>query len=102
MIASRLMLVPVWFSFSLATQASCLQSDPAQVSAMAQKRKAAINNLYEHEKATIRAEPGHSLVLLAVHLASEGKLDARSVEYLSRYVQDQPDDHFAKLYEGYA
>jgi len=102
MIASRLMLVPVWFSFSLATQASCLQSDPAQVSAMAQKSKAAINTLYEHEKARIGGQPSRSLVLLAVHLASEGKLDARSVEYLSRYVQDQPDDHFAKLYEGYA
>src|SRR6218665_2830709 len=97
MIASRLMLVPVWFSFSLATQASCLQSDPAQVSAMAQKSKAAINTLYEHEKARIGGQPSRSLVLLAVHLASEGKLDARSVEYFNRYVQDHPHNHFPNL-----
>lgn len=102
MTASRLLLAPLGLLVSLAVQAGCLQSDPLRMWALAQKSKVMIQALYRQEQSKTGGQPSRNLALLAVHLASEGKLDARSVEYLSRHVQGRPEDHFAKLYEGYA
>lgn len=102
MTATKFLLFPFLFFLSLLTNASCLQADQQRASIMAQKSKARLQSLYKREFASAGGELSRSSVILAVYMVSEGKLDARSVEFLSHHVQDHPDDHFAKLYEGYA
>lgn len=102
MTASRLPVALLGLFVSLVAHAGCLPSDSLRISALAHKSKATIQALYRQEQSKTGGQPSRNLALLAVHLAPDGKLDARSVEYLSRHVQGRPDDHFAKLYEGYA
>lgn len=102
MTANRLLLLPMCLLLSLTAQASCQQTDPRRVSVVAQESKATLNALFEREQVKSSGEPSRNMAILAVYLASEGKLDAQSVGRLSRQVAVQPDDHFAKLYEGYA
>jgi len=87
---------------SLATHANCPQSNPTRVAAMVKDSNATLNALFERERPAAGGEPGRNMAILAVALASEGRLDAYMLQSLSRYVQAHPEDQFAKLYEGYA
>jgi len=81
--------------FTFTSHAQCPQTNPEQSST-------ALNTLFERERTTANGAMTRNLAILSVALAAEGKLDARAVQSLSAHVEANPDDQFAKLYEGYA
>jgi len=74
---------------SLSAHAHCPQID-------AEHSSTALNALFEREHSS------RNQAILSVALAAEGKLDARAVQSLSQHVENNPNDQYAKLYEGYA
>jgi len=101
MTASNLLCALLIFVFGSA-HAMCPPYTPEQIAALAQESRDTLNTLFERERAAAGDEISRNLALVSVALAAEGKLDARAVEALSAYVDANPDDQFAKLYEGYA
>lgn len=87
---------------SLTARAGCPETDPRRVSVIHQRSKAAINEIYKQQQLQSSSEASRNTAILAVYLVSEGRLDNPSIERLSRQAANHPDDHFAKLYEGYA
>jgi len=83
--------------FAFGAHTRCPPINPEQSSA-------ALNTLFDRENARLNTNSAltRNLAILSVALAAEGKLDARAVQALSQHVQANPDDQFAKLYEGYA
>jgi len=94
-----ILLLSACLLFSFVANAQCPQSNPEQV---ARESSAALNTLFERERANAGGDVSRNLSIVSVALAAEGKLDARVVQYLSQYVEAHPGDQFAKLYEGYA
>jgi len=84
---------------SLTAHANCPPFNPEQ---MARESSAALNTLFERERAHANGTMTRNLAILSVALAAEGKLDARAVQSLGAHVEANPSDPFAKLYEGYA
>jgi len=99
------LLMCLWLLLAFAPAgagANCPQQDPARVAALAQESLATLNAMYAREQALAAGGPSRNLAILAVHLAAEGRLDARLVRHLGQHVETHPNDHFGKLYAGYA
>jgi len=89
-------LLTLCLLFTFTAHAHCPPSSPEQMAAMAKESSSALNTLFEREHSS------RNQAILSVALAAEGKLDARAVQSLSQQVANNPNDQYAKLYEGYA
>jgi|GEM_PF-3374563 len=82
--------------------AKCVQSHPDKILAMMQESSMALNKLFELEQKKTVEGISRNLAILSIILAAEGRLNAQKLQSLTRHVQEQPNDLFAKMYEGYA